>query len=379
MKFDWEPEQDALRSMVRDVAQRDLAPGYLARAQSDAFPIDVNRRLADLGLLSLLLPEDMGGQGGDCVAAGIAAEEVAYGDFNVAFLVLVGAVASLVAVATDSDAVAKRCQAATSGDEVIAVAVTEPDAGSDLASVRTTAEPVAGGWLLQGEKASISLALAADTAIVLARLGAGPDRAVFLVPLDQDGVTRRPTPDPGFRPMGRGSLMFEDVFVPEELRVADDGRGLQAILNLFDFTRPALGLMCIGAAQASMDEAAAYARHRQAFGRPIAKFQGVAFPIAEHHTYLHGARLLCYEALWRRDQGLSHTKESAMVKWLGPEVSVRAAHEAVLLHGNIGYTTESPFVQRMLDIMSLEIGDGTAQIQKSVIARELLGREFRPY
>jgi cyclohexanecarboxyl-CoA dehydrogenase len=379
MNFGWEPEQQALREMVRAHARKELAGGYLERARRDVFPTDVHRRLADLGLLALLLPESRGGQGGNCTAVGVAVEELAYADFNAAFLTLMGAAASALAVAADSASASVEFERVAKGELVLAVALTEPDAGSDLASVRTTALRKGRDWVIEGEKASISLALASDLAVVLARLDGQERSGVFLVPLDAPGVSRHPTPDPGFRPIGRGSLHFDAVVVPDELRVAHDERGLQAMLHLFDFTRPALGLMCVGAAQASLDEAAEYAKQRHAFGQPIAKFQGVAFPLAEHHSYVHCARLICYEALWRRDHGLGHTREAAIAKWLGPQISRAAAHEAALLHGNIGYSTEAPYIQRMLDIMSLEIGDGTAQIQKSVIARELLGREFRPY
>ncbi len=377
MDFALTPEQEAFAKAVREFAPRELAPGYLQRAQRDAFPRDVYRRMGELGLLGITAPEGAGGQGADRVTAGMAAEEIAYADFNVAFFVLVGALGSDLLTQLGSEEVRAWGARVIAGEAVVAAALTEPGAGSDLAGITTRAERAPGGWHLSGEKSSISLAGAADAALVLARVEDG--YGLFLVPLDRPGIARQVFADPGFRPIGRGALRFDGVEVPEAMRFAEGGRGLQVILNTFDFTPSVLGLMCLGCAQASLDEAAEYAKVRQAFGRPIARFQGVAFPMAEHATLLRAVRWVCYEALWRRDRGLPHTKAAAMAKWFAPQAAFAAAHEAILLHGNVGYTTESSLVQRMLDIMSRQIGDGTAQIQKAVIAREIFGRELRPY
>jgi cyclohexanecarboxyl-CoA dehydrogenase len=382
MDFGWTAEQEAFRKTVRDFGRNELAPGYLERAQGDEFPIAMYRTFAALGLLGLVAPVEAGGQGADRVTAGIAAEELGYADFNCsAFLLHSGLVSELLFGLGSEEAweLAKRVIA---GDTIVAVALTEPGAGSDLAAATTTARRVKGGWRLSGEKSSISLAANADAALVLARVQKDKGRplhSLFVVDLNEARVARQVFRDPGFRPLGRGALAFDDVLLPEASCLVRDGQGFQAIMHLFDFSRVLIALMCIGCAQASLDEASEYAKVRHAFGRPIATFQGVAFPIAEHSAHLQATRLLCYEALWRRDQGLPHTKEAAMVKWLGPQVALAAAHDAMLLHGNVGYTTEAPFVQRMLDIMACEIGDGTAQIQKLVVAREILGREFRAY
>lgn len=381
MDFSFTPEQDAFRKTVREWARARLAPGYLERSRLGAFPRDVYQEMGRMGLLGIIAPEEAGGQGADHVTAGIAAEEVGYADFSMAFLVLAGSTGEAI-YRLGSEEAQSWGSRIIRGQAVAAFALTEPGAGSDLANVRTRAEKIPAGWRITGEKSSISLAEAADLALVLVRTddeAGARGTGLFLVPLDDPKIGRQSFDDPGFRSIGRGSLMFDGVEVPESARIGTEGRGFHAIMQLFDFTRPFLGLMCIGCAQASLDDAAEYARARQAFGKPIGRNQGVAFPIAEHDTYLRSARWICYEALWRRDRGLPHTKEAATAKWYGPKVAFDAAHDALLLHGNVGYTTESPFAQRMLDIMSCEIGDGTAQIQKSVIAREILGREFKPY
>jgi cyclohexanecarboxyl-CoA dehydrogenase len=147
----------------------------------------------------------------------------------------------------------------------------------------------------------------------------------------------------------------------------------------FDYNRVMIALSCLGAAQASLDETIAYVTARHAFGRPLARFEGVSFPIAEAATHLDAARWLCYRALWNADHGQPYTKEAAMTKWWAPKLAVETIHQCLLLHGHYGYTDELPFEQRLRDVMGLEIGDGTAEIMKIVIARELMGRASLPY
>jgi cyclohexanecarboxyl-CoA dehydrogenase len=197
--------------------------------------------------------------------------------------------------------------------------------------------------------------------------------------MDAPGVSRIALRDMGERAIQRGSLFLDDVHVPREFLIGDEGRGFYLIMQAFDYSRVIIALMCIGAAEQSLDETIDYVKHRQAFGRPLAKFEGVSFPVAEHATMLEAARWLCYRTLWLRDQGLPHSKEAAMVKWWGPKVAVDAIHECILLHGHYGYTQDLPLEQRLRDVIGLEIGDGTAQVSKIVIARELFGREFLPY
>jgi cyclohexanecarboxyl-CoA dehydrogenase len=147
----------------------------------------------------------------------------------------------------------------------------------------------------------------------------------------------------------------------------------------FDFNRALISLACLGAAQISLEETMAYVKERQAFGRPLARFEGVTFPIAEAATWIEAARGLCLRALWLADRNAPCTKESAMVKWWVPRMAVDTIHQCLLLHGHYGYTDELPFERRMRDVMGLEIGDGTAEVMKIVVARELLGRESLPY
>jgi cyclohexanecarboxyl-CoA dehydrogenase len=237
-------------------------------------------------------------------------------------------------------------------------------------------------YVLNGEKTGISLAMAADAAVVFAKTDpAAGARGVsaFLVPMDAEGVRRTRLQDMGSRGIQRGSISLSDVRLPPENLIGPEGRGFYQVMQGFDFSRFLIGLMCLGAAEASLDETIAYVKQRGAFGRPLAAFEGVSFVIAEQATLIEAARWLCYRGLWLRDAGRPHTKEAAMAKWLAPRTAVDAIHECLLLHGHYGYTQDLPLEQRLRDVIGLEIGDGTAQVQKMIVARELIGRESQPY
>jgi cyclohexanecarboxyl-CoA dehydrogenase len=222
----------------------------------------------------------------------------------------------------------------------------------------------------------------AQAAIVFARTDADARArgvTAFLVPLDLPGVARSPLSDLGTRAVVRAVLSFDHIKVPASHRVGAEGTGFHQVMQGFDYNRVLIALACLGAAQVSLEGTMAYVKERKAFGRSLATFEGVSFPIAEAATQIDAARWLCYRALWLADLGLPHTKESAMVKWWAPKLSVETIHQCLLLHGHYGYTDELPFEQRMRDVIGLEIGDGTAQIMKIIVARELMGRDSLPY
>jgi cyclohexanecarboxyl-CoA dehydrogenase len=268
------------------------------------------------------------------------------------------------------------------GEAVVALALTEPGVGSDAANLVCRAERDGQDYVITGEKSGITLGMVAQAAIVFARTDPrGKARGVtaFLVPLDLPGVARSPLRDLGSRAAGRGVLSFDHVRVPGSHRLGKEGTGFYQVMEGFDYNRVIIALGCLGAAQASLEETMGYVRERRAFGRPLAQFEGVSFPIAEAATHLEAARWLCYRGLWLADQGRPHTKESAMAKWWVPKLSVETIHQCLLLHGHYGYTDELPFEQRLRDVIGLEIGDGTAEVMKIIVARELMGRESLPY
>ncbi|MGQ0466989.1 MAG: acyl-CoA dehydrogenase family protein [Sporichthyaceae bacterium] len=378
ISFEFSPEQQDFARELRRFASTELAPYYLERAGRMDYPWEAHRALAKLGVLGIGLPERWGGTGEpDPIMLGLAAETLAYGDVNVASApVLVGLVAAQLAEHGRDEAIAEYVPRMISGDIVAAIAVTEPGAGSDAAALRTVARPVPGGWRITGEKIGITHATTAAVGLVYARR---PDSAghkgisCFAVPLDAAGVTRSPTRAMGCLPLGWGGLAFDDVFVPDTHLVGEEDRGFASVMHHFDFSRPALGLMCLGAAQASLAEAVSWSRDREAFGQPIAAFQGVSFPLAEHRTLIEAARWLCYRALWLRSVGEPHTMEAAMGKWWPPLIAKEAIETAWVTHGNLGYSEELPLAQRFRDVAAYLVADGSAAIQKRIIANAMIG------
>lgn len=372
-----------MRRLFRQFAEEEVAPRSAELDRTGEFPRDIWRRMGELGILGLRLDPRYGGQGLDCVTTGIAAEEIARGDFSCSYGVLLPNLNGDILQNHADEAVKEEwLRPLITGDAIIALGLTEPGSGSDAAAMKTRAVRQGDEYVIRGEKSGISLTAVADAVILFAKTD--PEQrargvSAFLVPLDRPGVSRSVFEDMGERPIKRGSLFFDDVRIPARYRIGEEGRGFYQVMNGFDYSRCLIGLQCLGAAQAGLEETIAYVKQRYAFGQPLARFEGVSFPIAEHYTMIEVARWLCYRGLWLRDQGLPHTKEAAMAKWLGPKVAFEALHDCLLLHGHYGYTKEVSIERRFRDVIGLEIGDGTAQIQKIIIARELMGREYLPY
>jgi cyclohexanecarboxyl-CoA dehydrogenase len=381
--FLFDEDHAAFRQSVHQFSQSKLAAGYLERAQSDEFFWDIYRLLGKQGLLGLGVSEANGGEGADLITVGIACEEISRADYNVGFAMFNASIAGGMLEKNLQPTLRDEwLPGVLSGELLTGLALTEPESGSDAQAMRMRAKKVDGGWLLNGEKTSSSLAAHAHGLIVFAK--SSPDttsRAVtaFFVPLDAPGVTRHPFNDTGFRPIGRAAVSFEDTFVSDQHVIGEIGRGFQMVMGEFDYTRSLLGLLAIGSAMTAIDMTVEYAKKREAFGQPIAKFQGVTFPLAEHATYIEGVKWLCYHALALREAGLPHTKEAAMIKWWGPHTAVQAIHDCIVLHGHVAYSEDLPLQQMLRDVSGLEIGDGTPQIQKLIVAREMFGREYLPY
>ncbi|WP_432841508.1 acyl-CoA dehydrogenase family protein [Dactylosporangium sp. CA-092794] len=380
MNFEFTPEQQMLRAAVRAYAEAELAPAYRDRDTSGEFPFDVWRRLADMEITGLAVSEANGGNPGGYVAIGIVAEELARGDHSSAYLMLITPIVGELLDRWGTDRAKKDWLTRfLAGTSVISLAVTESSGGSDAAAMRMKAVATPDGYRLTGEKSGVTMTMAVDALIVFARAVVdGVDKGItaFLVPMDAPGVSRHPIDDMGARSIGRGIVAFDDVLVPVDYRLGEEGTGFREVMIGFDCTRVILALMSIGAAMKSIEETLEYARQRTSFGRPLAANQGVQFPLAEHHTKLEMARLYCYYALWLRDTGRPHTREAAACKWIGPELSVAAIHDCMILHGHYGWTRDLPLELRLRDVIGTEIADGTPQIAKSVVARELLGRGF---
>jgi cyclohexanecarboxyl-CoA dehydrogenase len=372
-------EHLAFRQSVRTLARSRYTESMLARSQSDKFPIAEFAELGAAGLLGLQISESAGGQGGDALAVGIAVEELGYADPSIAYLAFAANASNALLVNLASAEVRDRWVArGIAGEAVICLALTEPGAGSDAANLSTRATRVDGGWRISGEKTSITQAVHADLAMVVAQTdpgAGGKGIGMFLVEMDDPAVTTQPIRDPGFKPLGRGSIFLDDVFVPDSHVLGEIGHGFGLVMHEFDFTRTLIALMNIGTAQRAIDMAIDYSKERETFGRPLAANQGVSFVIAEHSTYISAVRALGYHALGLRMAGQPHTAEAAMLKWWGPLVAHNAIRDAIVLHGQVGWSDEMPLQAMLRDVSGCMIGDGTPQIQKLVIARELIGKE----
>ena len=373
-------DQKALQASARRFARERLLPAYQQREKLGVLDRALVREMGQLGLLGMDLPEDLGGMGADAVTTGLIAEELAYGDFNIS--------AVPVGISLNAAILIRHAQPAlmrewvprmTRGDAVVAICLTEPRGGSDASNLQLKARRDGDDYVINGEKTSITFADRADAYLIFARTGQPEGGAkgvsAFFIPYEgTPGIQRTHFDDVGSAVIGRGSVFFDDVRVPASHRLGDEGKGFTQVMQGFDYSRALIGLQCVGAAQASLDEAWAYAKERQAFGKPIGQFQGVSFPLAEYEGQIAAVRQLCYHALSLRDAGLPHTAEAAMCKWMGPKTAFDAIHQCLLTFGHYGWSKDLPHQQRLRDVMGLEIGDGTAQIMKLIIARERMGR-----
>lgn len=374
-------EEQLLADTCRRYALNELLPDFM-RWRSEPYPRTKIEALADLGVLGLAIPEEFGGSGASLRSLGVAAEELSRGDINISYFIQLSAIAAgLLGASGDPELQGRWLPGVATGELVFSFALTEPHVGSDAAKLTTRAVRDGSDWLITGEKASITFAGQADACIAFARSGGDGARGIsmFLVPLDAPGVERTVYDSAGAKLTERGSLHFDEVRVPASHQLGAEGVGFVAAMEAFDFNRAVIALACVGAAQQSLDETIEHVKTRESFGKPLARHEGVAFQIAEHLAQIHAARLVAYQTLDLADAGRPHTTEAAMCKWLGPKHAAEAIHACGILHGWAGWGHELPFNQRMNDVMGLEIGDGTPEIMKAVIAREVMGREFASY
>ncbi len=377
-------DQKALQETARRFARERLLPDYQRREKLGVLDRELVSEMGRLGLLGVDLPEKMGGLGVDAVTTGLITEELAYGDFNVSAVpVGISLNAAILMRHAQPEVVQEWVPRMTRGDAVVAICLTEPRGGSDASNLQMKARREGDDYVINGEKTSITFADRADAYLIFARTGRADEGAkgvtAFFIPYTSKGISRTKFDDVGSAIIGRGSVFFDDVRVPMSHRIGDEGKGFTQVMQGFDYSRALIALQCCGAAQASLDEAWAYAKEREAFGKPIGQFQGVSFPLAEGESQIAAVRQLSYHALALRDAGLPHTAEAAMVKWMGPKNAFDVIHQCLLTCGHYGWSKDLPHQQRMRDVMGLEIGDGTAQVMKLIIARERIGRAAVQY
>ena len=366
-----------IKATAERFAAERIAPGYMARETSARIDRALIREIGQLGLIAPEVPQHLGGLGLPSLTSGLIAEAIGHADLNVAYLQVLGSLNGKIIAEHASPALAEQwVPKIVAGEAVACLGLTEPRGGSDAANLALSARPDGNRYILKGEKSSISMADQSDVMVLFARTGAVDAKArgvsAFLVPMATPGITTQRYRDLGSHAIGRCSVFFDDVIIPAECRLAAEGAGFVQVMQGFDFSRALIGLQVLGAAQASLDESWAHIQERQAFGAPLSRNQGITFPLAEADTMIAAARQLCYHTLRLEDAGLPHTAEAAMCKWLAPKTAVDVIHQCLLTHGHYGWSLDLPHQQRLRDVMGLEIGDGTAQIMKMIIARERL-------
>jgi cyclohexanecarboxyl-CoA dehydrogenase len=377
MDFDLTDEQKRIQKRARDFAHEKLFPYYTRWDRERDFPRDLVLEMGEAGLLASTIPREYGGMGSSRVTNGLIVEELARGDFNLSLLAF-GLCYDML-LGADEELRSEWWPKLVKGERLLGIALTEFQSGSDAANILTTADHRGDFYVIRGEKNSVSI-LNGDGWLLLARTDAEAGArgiSAFLLRRDLKGLIISKTYDDlGGRAIPRGVITLNDVRVPSHYLIGKENLGFHYILDTFDYNRAIIGLMCIGAARQSLEETIEYTKERKSFGRTITMNQGISFPLAEADTYLELGRNLCYKVLWLRDTGLPHRREAAMCKWWIPQVCVEIIHQCLLMHGHYGYSQELPLEQRLRDVLGWQIGDGTAQIQKLIIARELIGRDF---
>ena len=372
----------ALGEQARRFAAARVAPGFQERDRTRVLDRALMREMGALGFIAPELPEASGGQGLGCLAAGVIHEEIARADLSMSYVNLLASLNGQILAEHGRPEVARPwLERLVRGEALLAIALTEPRGGSDAANLRLRIERRGDEYVLNGEKTSISAADQCDAVIVFGRTGSVESGAhgvtALLVPADARGLARSRFDCHGQRAIGRGSLFFDDVRVPLEHRLGDENRGFVQVMQGFDYSRALIGLQVLAVARVALEETWAHVAGREAFGKPLSAFQGVSHPLAECDTQVEAARLLCLQALWLKDRGAPHSAEAAMCKWWAPKLAYDTVHQCLLMLGHAGYD-RGPMEQRLRDVLGFQIGDGTAQIMKTVIARARAGRGAVP-
>jgi short/branched chain acyl-CoA dehydrogenase len=374
--FDLTAEQELIRDTVRTFARERVAPVAAELDLEARFPYELVAELGALGLMGLSVPEEYGGAGGDTVAYAIAIEELTRIDSSVAITVAAHTSLGTMPILLYGDDEQKRrwLPDLASGKRLAAFGLTEPGAGSDAGNTRTTAELRDGQWVINGSKLFITNAGTDITWGVTITARTGEDEVSNIVV--ENGTPGYGISGPmkklGWRGSDTRELSFEDVTVPEGNLLGPRGAGFRQFLEILDGGRISIAAMGVGLAQGAYDLAHAYAKEREQFGKPISSFQAVQFRLADMATEIEAGRALVYKAAWLKDQGREFAREAAMAKLFTGELSSRVAGAALQLHGGFGYMEEAPISRLYRDQKILEIGEGTNEVQRMVIAR-LLG------
>jgi short/branched chain acyl-CoA dehydrogenase len=375
LNFDLDQEHELVRSTVREFVQDRVAPVAEELDRESRFPYDLVTGMAELGLMGMTIPEEYGGAGADTVAYAIAVEELTRVDSSVAITMAAHHSLGTMPIYLFGDEGQKQqwLPDLAAGRKLAAFGLTEPDAGSDAGATRTHAELRDGGWVVNGAKIFITNAGTDITACVTITARTGDDEVSnLIVPNGTPGYEiSKPMKKLGWRASDTRELSFKDCSVPEGNLLGPRGEGFRQFLEILDGGRISVAAMGVGLAQGAYDLAYAYAQERKQFGQPIARFQAVQFKLADMATEIEAGRTMVYKAAWLKDQGRDFGLAAAQAKLYTGELSNRAVNWALQIHGGYGYMDEYPISRLYRDQKILEIGEGTNEVQRMVIARHL--------
>lgn len=377
MDFELTDAQRMLQEMVREFSEKEIKPRAAEIDRTDEFPWDLWKRMAELGLLSMALPPEHGGAGMDTVSWTIAQEEMARASVVVADIQLLSTLMQKMILQNGTDAQKQKyLPALAAGEKIAIIAQTEPGAGSDVAGIQTTARPERGGYVLNGTKRFLTCAMLADLAIVVATVDKSKAHRGITLFLVEKGTPGFSTGSKehlmGVRGMATGEVVFDNCWVPKENLLGGEGEGFKRAMMSLDTGRIGIGCQAVGLAQAAMEEAVRYAKQRTAFGGPIANLQAIQFMLADMSVGIEAARLRLRHAAWLKDRGRSIIREAAEAKLLASDLAVKVTADALQIHGAYGYSTDFPIERMYREAKVYQIWEGTSEIQRVVIARQLL-------
>jgi alkylation response protein AidB-like acyl-CoA dehydrogenase len=379
MDFELTAEQQAIQALTRELAEAEITPSATSWDRDHRFPDELYPKLAELGLMGVCVPEEYGGAGADFLSYVLVLEELSRADAGVGVTVAVHTSAATLPILAFGTAEQKErfVPPLARGEVIGAFALTEPGSGSDAGSLRTTAEPDGDGWVITGSKQWITNGSRAGSFVLFARTDPGTAGArgvsCFLLDAEHIRVTREEE-KLGLNSSTTSDLVVEGARVGRERLLHEEGRGFRVAMATLDGGRIGIAAQAVGIAQAAFDVASAYAREREQFGRKIGDFQAIQWKLADMATEIDAARLLTYRAAWLKQQGRPHTAEGAKAKLYASEMARRQTAEAIQILGGYGYTKEFPAERYYRDAKVTEIYEGTSEIQRLVIAREILGR-----
>jgi alkylation response protein AidB-like acyl-CoA dehydrogenase len=379
MNFELSDEQRELKDRAAGFADCEVAPHAAELDREDRVPFETLSKMADAGFMGLCVPEKYGGAGADFLSYCLLLEELSRADAGVGVTLAVHTSAGTLPIVMfgTEEQKARLVPSLARGERIGCFALTEPETGSDASAIATKAERVNGGYRVSGHKQWVTNGRIASTAILFARAPKGV--TAFVVSMDAEGISFGVHADKmGVISATTDDVIFDDVFIPDEDRLGEEGKGLRVALGTLDTGRIGIAAQAVGIAEAAFRYATRYAAQRTTFGKPIAEHQAIAFKLADMQTRIRAARLLVYEAAWMKDRGERHTEAGARAKLYASQVANEVTYEAVQVLGGRGYMKDHPVERHYRDARVTEIYEGTSEIQRLVISRAIIKAHAEP-